>query len=100
MKIVIENKKQKRKIIYNIKEENAVKFHIHFLQKKIFSIFIENKDLSYKLYQYFKNSLKIRRRKIYTKGLLMRLKRIKREDEEKCEEIMGKLKEHKKVRNY
>jgi hypothetical protein len=99
MKIVSENKKQKRKIINNIKEENAVKFHFHFLQKKIFSILVENKELSYKLYQYFKNSLKIRRRKIYTKGFLLKLKKIKKENEEKYELIMGKLKESKKVRS-
>ncbi len=48
---------------------------------------------------YFKNSLKIRRRKIYTKGFLLKLKKIKKENEEKYELIMGKLNESKKVRS-
>ena len=97
MKIISENKKQKRKIINHVKKENAGKFHVHYLQKKIFGILVENKDFSKKLHHYYKNSLKIRRKKIYGRSFISKLKRINIENEEKYRKIAEELTELKKV---
>ena len=74
MKKISENKKQKKKFISNLYKENALKFYTKCLKKKIFLVLKDHKNLCNKLETYYKKSLKIRKRRIYAKNFIQRLK--------------------------
>lgn len=97
MKVIAGNKKQKKKIVSNLNKENARKFYVKCLVNKVFMVLRENRDLNEKLLKYFKNTMKIKKKRLYAKSFMNLVKNIIVEREKKVKEIKNKLEILKKV---
>lgn len=97
MKVIAQNKKQKKKIVSNLNKENASKFYLKCLESKVFMILRENRDLNEKLLIYFKNTMKIKKKRLYAKSFMKLVKNIIIEREKKVISIKNKMQYLKKV---